>query len=80
MPTSKIVGTITPMATIKNSNQSYMETISVVDQRQINKESTPILKKPTTTYHTWKLQLWQIRNKSIYINKASYNHRKNIKL
>jgi hypothetical protein len=48
----------------------------MADQRQINKESTAISKKPTTTYNTWKLQLWQIRNKSIYINKESCNHRK----
>ena len=55
MPTSRIVGKITPTATIQNGNQSYMETIFVADQRQINKESTTILKKPTTTYNTWKL-------------------------
>ena len=50
MPTSRIIGTITPMNTIQNGNQSYIETIVVADQRQINKESTPISKKPTTTY------------------------------
>jgi len=58
MPTSRIVGTITTTTTIQNGNQSYMETIVVTDQRQINKESTTISKKPMATYHTWKLQPW----------------------
>jgi hypothetical protein len=52
MPTSRIVGKITTTTTIQNGNQSYMETIVVADQRQINKESTTISKKPTDTYHT----------------------------